>query len=322
MVKVFSGTDLEWDALVRRTECSGSFLQSSLWAAVQEKRRAICMRLIDGAKNPSLWIALPIKPLVWVWYCPKGPLILPTESHELRGIQAILQTKKRGALLRIEPQSAPHFEGLPGFKFRKRRDVSPSHTLVTSIAKSDDELFSSFHEKTRYNIRVAERHNIQVRKLIGDELAARADEIFSLYDQTGGRHKISPTPRIDMQAFFGIGDVWAAFYGEKIIATSIHIGFGSYMTYVHGASSYDHRALMSPYALQWNIIRAARDAGFSHYDWWGIAPENEPQHRLAGVTRFKLGFGGERVASVGTFDCGIDRITYALYTLASHIRRS
>ena len=52
----------------------------------------------------------------------------------------------------------------------------------------------------------------------------------------------------------------------------------------------------------------------------GIAPENAPNHPWAGVTRFKLGFGGRAVDYPGTFDLPLNRLWYTLYSLVRRAR--
>ncbi len=318
MVK-FDGTDQEWDRLIAPHQHSGAFLQSSVWARVQQARGNTCVRVADSNGTPSLWVSLPIMRWLWVWYCPKGPFAVPDKT-EWKDLIALLNDVKHGSVLRIEP---PHSFNLDqgGVKFIRRGDISPSHTLLTKILKDQEELFKSFHEKTRYNIRVAIKHGIEVKKLNAEELVVHGDRVLALYAQTGNRHGIAATPREDMRALFRVCDVWAAFSGDTLVATSLHLGFGETMTYVHGASDYEHRALMAPYALHWAALQDAGQRGFSVYDWWGTAPADKPEHRLWGVTRFKLGFGGEQTESPGTFDAGIDRMRFALYTAFRRFRR-
>jgi len=321
MVKIFNGTDEEWNQLVAAgPSYSGALLQSSLWAKVQQARGNLCVRLVDENGTPSLWVALPIMPFIWVWYCPKGPSEL-FKKDEWRLVVQILQSIKHAAILRIEPMR--DFDATQGvFIFSRRADVSASHTLLTPILKNTDELFKSFHEKTRYNIRVAQKHGIVVKKISKTELPLYEERILDLYSMTGNRHEISETPRKDLRALFEVADVWAAFSGDTIVATSIHIGFGSVMTYLHGASDYAFRSQMAPYALHAAVLQDAADRGFELYDWWGTAPPADTHHRLFGVTRFKLGFGGELMASPGTFDAGIDRMRFGLYTALRRLRRS
>jgi len=78
------------------------------------------------------------------------------------------------------------------------------------------------------------------------------------------------------------------------------------MTYLHGSSSSESRNLMAPFILHWDAIQSAKAEGFKTYDFWGCNPERHDafdfRPRWEGITRFKLGWGSERVSLVGTFD--------------------
>lgn len=319
--RYFIGTDEAWDALVKKYDgVSGAFLQSAAWDRVLRARESVTVRLLDNNGEPSLWVRLRIAPLVWVWYCPKGPLALP-HHDEWRSIIDLLQKKKHASILRIEPKN---FEPLTtsDLRFLRRRDVSPAHSLVTDISQPEAALLSTFHEKTRYNIRVAEKHGVTVRRLSIHEALERIEKIMWLFAHTGGRHHINQIARAELEPALQVCDVWVAEHGGELIAAALLLGFGTTMTYVHGASNYERRNLMAPYALHWAALCDARQHGYTRYDWWGIAPTDAPQHRLAGVTRFKMGFGGTAILSAGTFDAIIDRVRGTLYTVARHRTRS
>lgn len=317
--KIFHGTDEEWDRLIEPHTMSGAVLQSSVWARIQTARGNTCARIIDANGTPSLWVALPIARWLWVWYCPKGPIALPDHS-EWKSLVETLRGVKHASVIRIEP---PHEFGQKqgGLFFKRRPDISPANTLVTHILKNEEELFKTFHEKTRYNIRVAAKHGVTVKKIGTEDLEKYREEILALYKKTGNRHGIAATPTEDMQALFSVCDVWGAFVEDKIVATSLQIGFGNTLTYLHGASDYEYRTFMAPYALHWAVLQDALARKFTRYDWWGIAPEGETHHKLSGVTRFKLGFGGEHLESPGTFDAGIDRMRFGLYTALRRLPR-
>ena len=320
MAKFFEGTDEQWDELEAPHDFSGAVLQSSAWSRVQEARGNVVARIVDADGAPSLWVLLPIALLIRVWYCPKGPCTMPV-ADEWKSITQLLQHRAHASVLRIEPPNK--FSLQHGtLNFKRRRDISPAHSFITDIGMEQDELFKTFHEKTRYNIRVAAKHGVVARRLTREEAERRADEILALFADTGGRHGIVATPAADMRALFSACDVWIAVHSGRTVAAALLIGFGSTMTYLHGASDYASRAYMAPYALHWAAMQDAARRGFKKYDWWGISPEAAQEtHRLAGVTRFKLGFGGTRVASPGTFDAGIDRVRFALYTLVRRIKR-
>lgn len=326
MAKKFNGTNEEWDACVLRAaeknRAWGFVLQSSTWAAVHAARKHKTVRIIDDAGNPSLWVLLKITHGVWAWVCSRGPMVLPASTQEWRALVAILQHEHHGTVLRIEPltwneAAAAHIP----YVFKKRKSVSPTHTLITDIYEPFEKISKQFHEKTRYNIRVAEKHGVRVERARGEKLSAELHRILGLYASTGERHNIAALPAAELRALIAQCDVWVAWHEHTIIATSFHIGCGDTYTYLHGASLYEARAFMGPYALHAAAISFAHEQGFTKYDWWGVAPEGDASHPLAGVTRFKTGFGGQIFDAAGTYDIAIDRLRYALYTVGATIRR-
>ena len=91
--------------------------------------------------------------------------------------------------------------------------------------------------------------------------------------------------------------------------------YGDTAVYLHGAFDYDNRQLMAPYLLQWSIILEAQKRNFRHYDFHGIAPAGQLNHPWAGVTRYKLGFGGQAKNYPGTFDFIYQPNWYKLYKI-------
>jgi len=74
--------------------------------------------------------------------------------------------------------------------------------------------------------------------------------------------------------------------------------------------------------LQWEAIIAAKKAGCTQYDFWGIAPKNLPRHKWAGITRFKKGFGGQEQNYVGCLDLVYLPFWYPFYKIANLIKGS
>ena len=84
--------------------------------------------------------------------------------------------------------------------------------------------------------------------------------------------------------------------------------------YLYGASSNEQRQLMPNYLLQWEAIRWAKQAGASTYDFWGIPETDDQGEAMAGVYRFKSGWGGRIVRFPGNYE-------YIYRPLAMHLVR-
>jgi lipid II:glycine glycyltransferase (peptidoglycan interpeptide bridge formation enzyme) len=68
---------------------------------------------------------------------------------------------------------------------------------------------------------------------------------------------------------------------------------------------------MAPHLLQWHQIKYAKEKGFELYDFWGF-----DEKRWPGVSRFKLGFGGQTTKYPGTFDLILNKLWYFFYKIA------
>ena len=129
-----------------------------------------------------------------------------------------------------------------------------------------------------------------------------------------------PSPRGERDAAGGVrGTMFIclhlAYFGTTLLAAAIVGYFGDTATYLHGASSYEHRALMGSYGLHWQIMQEAKRTGYKFYDFWGTTAR---QH-AAGIARFKMGFGGTLLNYSGTFDLPLNRFWYTVYWLGRKI---
>ncbi len=261
-------------------------------------------------------------------YCPRGPII-KTDSPEERKIEALklilskardltIQTKNAEEIfLRLEPTFNIESSKL---NLRSTKSIQPSNTLILNLSKITEELFNSFHPKTRYNIKLAEKHGIKIKKL--DKV--RFDDCWDLFLQTGERGQFGLHPKNYYQKMLKLKEVelWVAETAENaIIAANLMVFYGNTATYLHGASNYQNRNLMAPHLLQWINIQEAKNRGCKYYDFHGIAPESIPNHPWSGVTRFKKGFGGQIVNYPGTYDFIYESGWYKIYQVLRKINR-
>ena len=91
--------------------------------------------------------------------------------------------------------------------------------------------------------------------------------------------------------------------------------------YHEAASTEEGRKYPGAYALQWQVIRDAKDLGIKRYNLFGIAPPNSPKHRYAGVTTFKTGFGGSKVTYLPAHDLVIRPMHYRFVHMLEMARK-
>lgn len=295
-----------WDEFVKQhAPRSGAFLQSWQWGEFQQSLG----REVRRVEGVGQFIRMNLPFGFFYWYCPRGPLVgsIPLLSKEGQG-----EVLQHATFIRFEPASKP---AAPA---RRVADVQPSHTLLTSLSQSEDALLAAMHPKTRYNIRVAQKKDVAI------ELSSDAfDEAWSLFEQTGTRGQF----RLHSRAYYEnmlkhVATLSVARWQSKVVAANIFVDFAGMRTYLHGASSNASREVMAPYLLHWEMMKDAKQKGLTAYDWWGVAPMDAiGVHPWAGITRFKLGFGGERLEYPGTFDLVLRQGWYWAYTLARNFLR-
>jgi len=287
-------------------------------AAAQVLTRTIPIPLIPGGLSIS--------------YCPKGPL-LDWQNDELR--ERILtdleaRTRKQGVIfLKIDPnitldpadcETTPE-PVLPGYFTNRgwrssREQIQFRNTLLIDLEAPEEELLAAMKQKTRYNIRLAERKGVSIRAGGADDL----DLLYSMYAETALRDGFAIRHRAYYQ------DAWGAFIREGLaqpfiaevdgspIAAALLFHFGGTALYMYGMSHELHRNLMPAYLIQWEMIRWAKQNGCRTYDFWGAPDRLEEADPLWGVYRFKSGFNPEMLYTPGAIDYPVRPLLYTLYT--------
>jgi len=272
-----------------------------------------------------LLLSLPVGRDVRIAYAPYGPLIKPRQedmgpfleelSEQLRG-----KLGKQTILVRydlpwqkpwdIEIDSSELMELRLNWSTKEKHlrkamsDQLPCDTMVVSLLDNEDIILERMHPKTRYNIRLALRHGIEVRQGGLDDLPL----FYELYRQTAKRNGITLHDIRFFRSFFDASDQNAgfrllfSFLGGTPLSAMFLTFSDKRASYLFGASSNQNRESMSTYALQWEAMRQAKTLGCTSYDLFGVAPEASPDHPLAGLYRFKKGFGGAMVHRLGCWD--------------------
>ena len=99
-------------------------------------------------------------------------------------------------------------------------------------------------------------------------------------------------------------------YEGEFLAAMFLVLSNKRATYLYGASSGNRRNLMATYAVQWEGIRRAHEAGCREYDMFGAAPNANSGHPMHGLYRFKSGFGGYFFHRMGCWDYPLNHSQY------------
>ncbi len=426
-----SGLQTQWNKFVTKYgPASGAFLQSWEWGEFQEKvnRQIIRFVLINkdwrqvqpddqesGIKNQEFGGVMQIIKMSLslgksYLYIPRGPIFANQESRIKNQEKEFLNLLSRFAKqekaifvkieLSVEQKLFDELNLQPTTYNLQPTSIQPQTTLILNLEKSEEDLLAAMHEKTRYNIRLAEKKGVRVRwsEAINSDASTLGGLRQSSSQGTGAEYNTSANKKINSDAapfvsadrqsssrgtgaqdlesfwklaqktakrdrfnyhpkeyyrqmlFFGSQNtvevrppssatlastsrsdlnvklIIAEKYGETLAANIVNF-FGDTVTYLHGASNYARRELMAPHLLQWRAIQEAKRLGFKYYDFWGIAPISnfgfrisDLKHKWAGITRFKIGFGGEQINHAPALDLIVNNFWYKLYRLAKKLR--
>jgi len=295
----------------------------------------------DERKTPLLAIRRKLAPGVSFAYVPWGPELpegLPQDDGFRTGVLESLSEALRRelppdtAFIRFDPPWASHGAETPAPRIlppfvRAGADVQPPDTVVLDLRPDPDALLAAMKPKWRYNIRLAERKGVTVRRVDAEGL----DTFYRLYKETSVRDKIAIHGRNYYEALFshccdselGRPDLrlYVAEHDGEALAAVIVLLRGDTATYLYGASSDSKRSLMPAYALQWRAIRDAKDAGCGRYDLFGIPPSDDPDHPMSGLYRFKTGFGGSILHRSGSWDYAYKPLETGFFRFAEAARK-
>jgi lipid II:glycine glycyltransferase (peptidoglycan interpeptide bridge formation enzyme) len=325
---------IEWDGFVG-AQSWAQFEQSWDWGAFQESRGNIVRRFFLEERQTTVaavqLIRYPRRFGLNYWFAPRGPIF----SKEVLGRAASTVGNLRKVLIellehllkqdwpgyslffRFEPLvSLADGKEITPLRFQRTHAMSPACTLLLDLKQTEDELLAQMHTKTRYNIRVAQKHGVTVR----EGGIADIESFLELTRETGERDEFTPQNLAYLKATYtylvktGGARLRLAEYEGRVLSANMEMKYGDTVTYLHGSSSSSSRQVMAPYLLQWEAIRKARQEGHAVYDWWGLNPELISNYYFkptwAGITRFKLGWGGKRMTLMGTWDLPINRALY------------
>jgi len=311
------------------------FLESSFWEDFQISLGNRVWRygfFEDGNKNEILGAFLIIEKRLALnfgyLYAPRGPIIkedldnnkkieISTTLFKLFRDVCIKEFKIKNIFFKFEPNFTP--EKIKQIK--KVKDFQPSKTLILNLSKSQEELLKEMHEKTRYNIRLAEKKELKIIKTNKEK--KYVEDFLNLIDKTSKRDNFRSHNKNYYEKILKSSDkyidLWLAKKDEKILCANIVVNFGDTVTYLHGASSDEYKNLMAPHLLQWSQIRWAKENNYKYYDFWGIAKTDNKKDSWYGFTRFKKGFGGFELEYPGTFDVVYDKSFYSFYNFLKNI---
>lgn len=334
----YSDADAEWDEFVAQHP-RGSILQTTHWAMLKGRfgwtPQRVWLRkdgrLIAGAQMLIRSVAFG---LVKMAYIPHGPLV-NWDDAELVDVLLnqidVAAYKSRAGILKVEPLLWQDEFGAEQWRTLCEQQgmlagtdtIQPPRTMLVDLRPPSDTILASFKQKTRYNIRLAEKKGVTVRQGLAQDLPA----FNRLMHITGQRNEFGVHASEYYRDAYNLFRpeqrvmLLAEYEGKPLAGAMIFVN-GKTATYLFGGSSNEERERMPTYAVQWAALEWAKAQGCDWYDLWGV-PDAEPDELEAqfesrsddlwGVYRFKRGFNGLIRRTVGPADRVYNRLVYRLY---------
>jgi lipid II:glycine glycyltransferase (peptidoglycan interpeptide bridge formation enzyme) len=319
-----------WDDRVR--QLGGHLLQSWRWGEFKERHgwRVERIATSNGGETALAQVLFKQRGPASIGYLPRGPVLPPGNEALARILFAEIDRvcrKHRALHLIVEPDVPLPFRGTfkeAGF-VRGPAPFQPGRTVKVPLL-DDEDLLAQMHQKTRYNVRLAQRRGVKFRRGSLDEIG----KFYDLMVDTSHRNRFGIHQQqyyADFLRIFGDDAALLCACVEGGLAAAVIVArFGTEAIYMFGASSTERRANGASFYLQFEAMRWAREAGCRWYDLWGIPLEDPPTtsvdgDRVAGthgddwrgLYRFKVGFGGEIV----TYPMSLERRYAPLLSFAA-----
>lgn len=316
-----------------------NFQQSIEWGKVKQawKNEIVLSKDNEGKIVGAVSVLIRKMPIFGNFmYISRGPICNIHDKAVLQDLTEglkLLAKKYKAFTLKWEPDIKSddlEFREIAtelGFKIKDdakdfSEGIQPRYVFRLNLKdKTEDEIFAEFHQKTRYNIRLATKKGVAIREGKREdlkdfhkimEITGKRDDFMirplsyfeKMYDELAPEHfKLMMAYTSDGEPISGIIDI---IYGNKI-------------WYLYGASSNAHRNLMPNYLLQWDMIKYSIEHKKDMYDFRGVVGIVDESHPQYGLYRFKKGFNAEFTEFIGELYINYKPITYKMYKISEKI---
>ncbi len=311
-------------------ERGASFTQSGIYAGWQvgkEVRRFVIEK--DGEIQASFQaIKYPLLLGKSYYYLPYGPVIKESSEELLNFIKENVSVLKEKDVVYVRLDFFPIVSNSNIFfkvpkKLSTGSNFQPRQEWVLDIKKEAEILLADMHKNTRYSIRTAEKRGIRV-EIIRENFMKYFADFYRLMAETAERNHFSLHSESYYKNIFmnldkenkGQGYLSVAFLDKQILVIDLIIIYGKTANYVFSGSSSEQRNLMPTYLAQWQSILEAKAWNCEEYNFGGIKMNGEKEKKdWAGLTDYKMKFGGRLVEHSDFYDIIYQPFWYAMYSL-------
>jgi peptidoglycan pentaglycine glycine transferase (the first glycine) len=331
----------EWNTLVAALP-HAHILQSWEWGSFKSRYGWSPQRLVwtDGDRPAALAAAQVLTRSergLRVMYVPKGPVLdwdaAPLRRQVLADLQALAR-REHAIFIKIDPDllrpdTVPLAVNMPCLDLLRSGDSAAGawrfsrdqiqfrNTVQLDLRRSEVDILAGMKQKTRYNVRLAEKRGVRVR--LGS--LADLDLLYAMYAQTSLRDGfVIRSAQYYQEAWgsfmeAGLAQPFIAEAEGEVLSAIILFKFARSAWYMYGMSREIHRDKMPNHLLQWEAMRWAKAQGVETYDFWGAPNEFVESDPMWGVWKFKDGFGGQVAQHIGAWDYAPVPWLYQLYSV-------
>lgn len=303
-------------------------LQSPQWALLKSEFGWFSQRVITSdVGSQILFRKLPLG--FTIAYIARGPVgNLNHFAEHVREIDGVCK-KHRAIFLKIEPDIWQDDESCETARIQlssfgsPAKSIQPRQTLIVSLEGDDESWLANMKQKTRYNIRLAEKKGVVVQETEDIQTFQKLMEITGERNEFGV-HSFAYYRKAFEEFYPQACRLFLASYKDQPLAAIMVFFKGQTAMYFYGASSNQERNRMPTYLVQFKAMQWAASIGCKEYDLWGIPDEPleeleasfaDRDDGLWGVYRFKRGFGGDIKRSMEAYDRVYMPALYKLYQL-------
>jgi peptidoglycan pentaglycine glycine transferase (the first glycine) len=275
------------------------------------------------------------------WYVPRGPVLDyddPAGSHRLAALIAGIRDVARAehaVAVRLEPRverasAAARLFDEVGLH-RTGSTLQTPDTRLVDLLSDDEALLATLDKDTRYAIRRSAREGVTTQVIADPADDPALTELHAIVTETLRRaeYRLPSLERYRIiwraLAAEGRARIVQAHHAGRLESAALVVVEGDRSFYLYAGSVREapgETKRFASYAVQWQMMRTAREMGARVHDLWGVAPENAtPDHPWYGYSLFKKGFGGRFVSWAGSWDLVVDPFLYRVRDLATSARR-
>lgn len=307
-------------------------LQTIAWGEFRKKTGVGVSRFIRLRNRKTVetaqitWHKIPHLP--WsIGYWPKG--IIP--SAEMVLTIASEAKKHRALMVKMEPneirdqRTESRVQGLKRkVGLVRGRSLFTRWSFLWDISKAEEELLGGMKQKTRYNVRLAEKKGVRI---IEDNSSQGFEDYWKLMEETTARQGFfAHTKKYHQQMFetlskAGIAHLFKAIFEEKVLTTWVVFNLNGVLYYPYGASTREDSNVFASNLMMWEVAKWGKNHGCKLFDLWGSpGPNPKPSDAWFGFHKFKEGYNAKLVEFVGTYDLITSPILYWFYRIGEEIR--